>query len=104
MDRLLDAAGQVTRRGTMLRASDHYAPDTLFQLVPQYPREGVIGMEMHLRVRHVVSGMWLHIDIAPTDALTPAQKARVEEARYLVITPLEGAGGGGARTQDRART
>ena len=48
MDRLLDAAGQVTRRGTMLRASDHYAPDTLFQLVPQYPREGVIGMEMRL--------------------------------------------------------
>lgn len=83
VDRLLDAAGQVSRRGTMLRASDHYAPDTLFQLVPQYPREGVIGMEMHLRVRHVVSGMWLHIDIAPTDDLTPAQKARVEEERAL---------------------
>ena len=83
VDRLLDAAGQVTRRGTILRASDHYAPDTLFQLVPQYPREGVIGMEMHLRVRHVVSGMWLHIDIAPTDELTPAQKARVEEERAL---------------------
>ena len=60
----------------MLRASDHYSPDTLFHLVPQYPREGAIGVEMHLRVRHVVSGTWLHIDIQSTDDLTPAQKAR----------------------------
>ena len=77
------AQGEVTRRGTMLRASDQYSSDTLFQLVPQYPREGAIGLQMHLRVRHVVSGMWLHVDMQPTDELTPAQTARAEEERAL---------------------
>ena len=44
--------------------------------MPQYPREGDIGVEMHLRVRHVVSGTWLHIDMPSSGDLTPAQKAR----------------------------
>ena len=47
----------------MLRAADENSPDTLFDLVPQYPSEGdeAIAMNMHMRVRHVMSGMWLHI-------------------------------------------
>lgn len=45
-----DAAGEavptepVLRRGTTLRAADQYSADTLFQLVPQYPRDGATGM------------------------------------------------------------
>ena len=35
---------------------------TLFELVPQYPNEGLISFHQVFRLRHVQSGLWVHFD------------------------------------------
>ena len=41
--------------------------DTLFQIVPQYPAEGMISVESFFRIKHVRTGFFLHVEMDEDD-------------------------------------
>ena len=43
------------------------AEDTLFQIVPQYPAEGMIAVESFFRIKHVRTGFFLHVEMDEDD-------------------------------------